>query len=83
MRPDTGDIARPPLVGPARATVLLQEVWHDVECLAAVGCCFEFMGSDHANRVLLHQTAYPVLADADARFVQLRGHARPAVAGTA
>ena len=61
-RPDIGDVAGPFLIGLARREILLQEIWRDVECVVAVCSRFEFMGSDHTNRVFPHQSAYPAMS---------------------
>jgi hypothetical protein len=82
-RPDIGDVAGPFLVGLARSEILLQEIWRDVECMVAVSRCLEFMGSDHANCVLPHQTAYPAVPDAQAQLVQLFRHSGAAIAALA
>ena len=47
--------------------------------MVTVGGPLELFAADDLNAVLTHQTANAALADADAKFVQLLGHARSAV----
>jgi hypothetical protein len=54
--------------------ILLQEVWRDVECVLAVRRWLEFMGSDHASRVLSHRTPHSAVPNTQAQFVHLRRH---------
>ena len=82
-RPDIGYVASPFLVGLARSEILLQEIRRDVECVVTVGSCFEFMGSDHTNRILSHQTPYPAVPDAQAQLIQLFSHSGATVAALA
>ena len=82
-RPDIGDVTCPLLVRPACAKVLLQEIRRDVEDVIAVRSRFEFASPNDLYAILAHQSPDTALADADAQFVQLLGHARPAVAAQA
>ena len=82
-RPDTGDVAGPFLFALAHSKILLQEIWRDVECVVAVGSCFEFMGSHDANRVLPHQTSHPSVPDTQAQLVQFFRHSGPTIAALA
>ena len=68
---------------PARHEVLQQEIRRDVERTVAVGGALELPAADNLDAVLTHQTANATLADPDAQFVQLLGHAWPAVAAQA
>jgi hypothetical protein len=49
------------LIGLARGEVLLQEVRCDVVPVIAGRRCHVFMGSDHRNGVLTHQTIHATL----------------------
>ncbi len=62
-RPDVGDVARPPLVRPARLEVLLQEIRRDVEDVVAVGGGLELPCPHNLDAVLAHQPPHTALAN--------------------
>ena len=94
-RPDIGDVPGPLLVGLARREVLARRRFGAMLNLWSLSVRrrkndppdhfltllhLEFMGSDHGNGVLPHQTAHPAVPNTHPQLVQLFGHPRPAIA---
>lgn len=78
--PDISDIAHPLLVWLVGMEVPVQPIWSNVEAMVAVSCCFAFMGSDHVNAIIPHQSPYAPMPNAQADLLQLLRHMWASVA---
>jgi len=82
-RPDIGNITRPFLVWLVGMEVPIQPVGYNVEAMMAIGCCFVFLGSDHIDTIIPHQSPHAPMPNAQAGLFQLLRHPRAAITAQA